>query len=431
MRNNLKTILLLLLAFVAAQTALFAQNMASQTSSVTEGELMVTILSDQIIRVQKSITGAFAETPMPEQLAAGSDVQVARHEDRLRIESPWFTFVHIPQKGISSEVSPHIITPRLQEKVFLLSAEPMQQDIINKGVLIIDNKQDRFFPVANTVEADRILVFTNNNYDNQIEFLKELSGKDVEIKEACKTPQVYFKPVKGSAMLQIESSHGATIYFTRDGSTPTYNSEVYQKSQLLKTSARVVAFATDDVHMPSPIAEAQIVMSKARDISWRHEYSPEYCGLGEYALMDGINGDPEDYRRNWIGIPGNDMSVEVELNRPMALSMLGIRFFQQPEEGIFIPERVTIEVSCDGRKYHKVYKHRIKTPDAPYHHWTHNITARFRAREVKYIRIYAEENDDFHAEDKFLAGKKWIFVDEIDYEQHPDKEGVTLCREKK
>ncbi|PLX00152.1 MAG: hypothetical protein C0593_01650 [Marinilabiliales bacterium] len=428
MIKNLHSILLLLVALVAIPTTQFAQNFPVKESTIAEGELMLTVISEQIIRVQWSEQKEFAETPEEELPDWQPKLRIAQHEDRLRLESPFFTFIHIPQKGISLDVSPWVNTPFIPEKIFLLSEDPMNQRSVNHGVLIIDNREQKFLPVSPSAEADRIIIFSNNNFNEAIDYLQNVTGRNIHLMDACRTPQIYFKPVKGKALMQIESAPGATIYYTTDGSMPTYFSEKYNQPVTLNHSAAVRAFATCEEMLPSAIGEAQIVMSKAREIKWRHSYSENFCGLGEYALMDGLSGDPDDYTLNWIGIPDKDLSVEVELNKPTTISMLGIRFLQQAEEGIFIPEKVTIEVSCDGRRFQRVYRHRVKPPDAPYHHWTHAITARFRARDVKYIRIYADVNDELQLKETFLEGSRWIFVDELIYEQHPQKEASDGCK---
>jgi hypothetical protein len=428
MIKNLHSILLLLVAFVAIPATQFAQNSPANKHTLTEGELMLTVLSEQIIRIQWSELKKFSQTPVEGIPAQQHEFRFAQHEDRLRLESPFFTFIHIPQKGISLDVSPWVTTPYMPEKVLMLSEDPVQQQFINNGILIIDNLQQHIFQVSESAEADRIIIFSNNNFNEAIDYLQNVTGRNIHLMDVCRTPQIYFKPVKGKALMQIESTPGASIYYTTDGSMPTYLSEKYNQPVTLNHSAAVRAFATCEEMLPSAIGEAQIVMSKAREIKWRHSYSENFCGLGEYALMDGLSGDPDDYTLNWIGIPDKDLSVEVELNKPTTISMLGIRFLQQAEEGIFIPEKVTIEVSCDGRRFQRVYRHRVKPPDAPYHHWTHAITARFRARDVKYIRIYAEANDELQLKETFLEGSRWIFVDELIYDQHPEKEASEGCK---
>ncbi len=424
MKTNLYILLLLsVLVFCFSFTG-YSQTPDIETHQVREGNLQATFISPDIIRIQVVAGDEFASFAYPETPLKGFYPGIFRHEDRLKIKTPLYTLSHNTQPGVSQSISPWLTTKYTIENIYPLAKGMELQTSLPGGVLILDNLEKHYFPVVKNVVADRIIIISENTFTEQIELLKRLSGKSIRVKPLCRTPQIYFKPVKGKARMHIESSPGATIYFTRDGSTPTYSSEVYKKAEMLETSASIVAFATAEGRMPSEIADAQIVMSKAREIKWRYDHSDTYCGLGEYALMDGLLGDSDDYSCNWIGIPKNDMSVEIELNKPMSLSMLGIRFFQQPDKGIFVPGRIVIEVSLDGRKYHKIYRQRVKMPDAPYHHWTHAITARFRTREVKYIRIFAESDDNHKIQDTFLEGKQWIFVDEIIYEQDADKEGV-------
>ena len=385
---------------------------------VSEGNIRVTFITSQIIRIQQSSERTFNIMQVPDSLRDNISVKVLRVEDRLRLDSDFFTMEYIPGMKKTTPNNPFILSKLTKEKIFPLSQNALQSYGGNSGLLVLENIHGEYFSSTVPVTYDRLVLISPNNFISVKKVLFALTGKEmVPAFEVCKEPQVFFHPAKGRAIMSISSAEGQNVHYTVDGSMPDYTSSIYINPDTLRHSVQVNAFAEGVDCMPSAIATAQIVMSKARSITWRYPYSPDFCGFGEFALLDGVKGDKHDFSHNWIGIPQYDAVATVELNRTMDLCMLEISFFQQSDTGIFLPEKVIIEVSRDGRRFQQVYRQRIKNVDSPYPMWTHNIIARFRPREVKYIRITAVQCEDNALTDKILQGKSWIFMDELRYEK--------------
>ena len=389
---------------------------------ISEGNIRVTFITSQIIRIQQSSERTFNTMQVPDSLRDNISVKVLRVEDRLRLDSEFFTLEYIPGTKKTTPNNPIIVSKITKVKIYPLSQDALQSYEGNSGLLVLENIHSEYFPSTVPVTCDRLVLISPNNFISVKKILFTLTGKEmVPTFEACKEPQVFFHPAKGKAILNISSVEGQNVHYTVDGTLPDFTSTIYSNPDTLCYSVRVNAFAEGVDCMPSAIATAQIVMSKARSIEWRYPYSPDFCGFGEFALLDGVKGNKRDFSHNWIGIPEYDAVATVELNRKMDLCMLGISFFQQSDTGIFLPEKVIIEVSRDGRRYQQVYRQRIKNVDSPYPMWTHNIIARFRPREVKYIRITAIQCEHNILTNKSLQGKSWIFMDELRYEKRAKK----------
>lgn len=387
---------------------------------ISEGNIRITFITSQIFRIQQSLERNFNVLQLPDSLRNNVSVDVLRVEDRLRIESDLFTLEYIP--GMKNDENPSIVSRVTHEEIYPLSQQAPLSYGGNNGVLVLENSHGEFFPSTIPVASDRLVLISPNNFIAAQNLLKSLTGTNpLSERNKCHEPQVFFRPADGKAIMTISGGEGQTIHYTVDGTIPDFTSSVYNNPDTINYSVRVNAFAEGVNCMPSAIATAQIVMSKARSIQWRYPTSPDFKGFGEFALMDGVKGNRDDFTHGWIGIPQHDAVATVELNRKMNLCMLGISFFQQSDTGIFLPNRVIIEVSRDGRRFHQVYRQRIKNVDSPYPVWTHNIIARFRSREITYIRITATQNADNTLTNKALQGKGWIFMDELRYEESGKK----------
>ncbi len=418
MQSHRATILICFICFVFSLSGIAQQPLSKNT--LQDKEVMITFITPQMIRVQVATDRDFEVFLFPDSLTEGFYAKVLHHEDRFRLDSKLFSFEYNTQPGLSPAKASVLTTKNgITIKPFAINFPDTTS--LKAGVLVLDNAHGEWFPESKSAVSDKIIIITQNTFSEQLRVLELLSGKIFEGHESCRTPQIYFKPIKGKALMTIVSNEDATIYFTRDGSEPTRESEIYRQQEMLGTSIQIRAFAIADGYLPSEIGKAQIVMSKAREITWRSKYSPDYCGFGEYAFMDGIEGHESNKNIGWIGIPDNNLSVTVELNKTMNLSMLGLRFLHDPAAGIFLPQRVQVEVSEDGWRYKRIYRQKIKPPDAPFHALSYNITARFRPRKIRYVRVTALQYQCEERGPAFLEGKTWIFTDELRYEQHAEK----------
>ncbi|MDD3960614.1 MAG: FN3 associated domain-containing protein [Bacteroidales bacterium] len=387
------------------------------SNEITEGNFRITFLTPDIFRIQAIAWGDFAEMEIPDSLKQECTFRVLQVEDRLRVSGYCFTLDYIPQPGITAASNPVLTRCYDTLAIYPLANATETGKPVTRGVWIVENRHGEYFPVAENIVHDRLVVLTPNSYDAADRNLEQLSGRSLPDVKQSNTPQIYFRPEKGKAIVFIEAKKSSTIYYTIDGTEPSYQSSVWSASDTLSRSAMVKAFSMYKNYLPSGVATAKIVMSKARAIQWKVPYSSPYCGMGEFALMDGITGDPDDYTRGWIGVPEQDVDVKIELNKATLLSMAGVRFFHQPEKGIYLPDRVTIDISENGRRYQTVYEQEIILPDAPYSHWTYAVTAHFDSRKVKAIRVRASQRQGVKKEREFLAHKQWIFLDEVTREE--------------
>ena len=141
--------------------------------------------------------------------------------------------------------------------------------------------------------------------------------------------------------------------------------------------------------------------------------SAKYQVGGAPALTDGLKGTT-DYHCNWLGFENEEMEATVDLGRAETIQALGIRFLQDINAWIWMPQAVEFSVSQDGREFRPVglvfaqsdakkagvviedFRYAIKKP----------LTARYvKARTKSFLKCPA-----WH---KGAGGMAWIFTDEL------------------
>jgi len=140
--------------------------------------------------------------------------------------------------------------------------------------------------------------------------------------------------------------------------------------------------------------------------------SKKYHEGDESALTDGLRG-LDDYHLNWIGFHGVDMEATIDLGTPTVVRTMEAGFLQDINAWIFLPERVEISVSDDGRTFNPKVQVMKAIPQNRRGVWSVPYTADFGPVEARYVRIKAVNMKSCPGWHKGAGQPCWIFADEI------------------
>lgn len=114
---------------------------------------------------------------------------------------------------------------------------------------------------------------------------------------------------------------------------------------------------------------------------------PEYPAKGPRTLTDGTPGYT-DFSYNWLGFYGTDMVATIDMGVAKNITGLRMHFLDDPRHWIFLPSKITIEVSDDGVSFRPFAT--IPTP-AIEEHYERTVTpfqTEGRAK-ARYVRVTA------------------------------------------
>jgi predicted alpha-1,2-mannosidase len=106
--------------------------------------------------------------------------------------------------------------------------------------------------------------------------------------------------------------------------------------------------------------ESQIVNRyfKKKDNSIRLDlktkYANQYAASGPNSLIDEIEGGNEFRTGDWQGFYGEDILADVSFESPRELQEFGISCIRDQKSWIFLPSRIQIEISQDGKNFEKL-----------------------------------------------------------------------------
>ncbi len=208
---------------------------------------------------------------------------------------------------------------------------------------------------------------------------------------------------------------GLVLRYTTDGSAPSSRSPVYETAIYLEESTilQAQAFRAGKPYGAPERRDFLRHRAQARTPKLETAYSPRYPAGGDLALVDGLLGS-DDYRDGaWQGFEGSDFEATIDLGASTPLRRISTRFLQNVSVWIFLPNRVEIEVSADGRDFATL---------ATFHNLTTNRSGTIEAREfaaeldgrnARYVRIRAEGVKVCPPWHTGAGGPCWTFIDEI------------------
>jgi arylsulfatase len=144
------------------------------------------------------------------------------------------------------------------------------------------------------------------------------------------------------------------------------------------------------------------------------EYNPhkKYPGENINALVNGIGGTINYRDPSWQGYEAEDLIATVDLGEVKNINSVKVRFLQDQVVWIFLPKKVQIEHSVDGKKYEIIHE---SYPDNSfsYDQDIFEYSAELYNKKSRYIRVKGLNIDKCPEYHPGAGGASWVFADEI------------------
>ena len=142
-------------------------------------------------------------------------------------------------------------------------------------------------------------------------------------------------------------------------------------------------------------------------------YAGQYSAGGDRALIDGIMGKGDYRSGTWQGYQGRDLHATVDLGKERRMSTLSIRFLQDENSWIFMPDSVIISVSRDGREYRTLGQLVPRTKKRDKGTLTERFSVNAPTVPMRYVQVIGRNLVNCPTWHKSAGGDCWIFADEI------------------
>lgn len=204
------------------------------------------------------------------------------------------------------------------------------------------------------------------------------------------------------------------IRYTTDGSEPTAASPRYEAPVPILAASYLRAQTFEGGKPVGRGLQETFVshLAVGKKIELLSTPAPQYSAGGKGALVNGVSGSSERYGdAEWLGFEGKDFSAIIELGELVAVSSLGLRFFNAPGQWIYPPKTVTVDVSEDGQTYFLAGRENL---DVFREGKTIPVALRLDTKgAVRFVRVTASVLGTIPAGRAGAGHAPWLFVDEL------------------
>jgi predicted alpha-1,2-mannosidase len=209
-------------------------------------------------------------------------------------------------------------------------------------------------------------------------------------------------------------SEPVNVYYTLDGSEPDHKATLFTRPFFINNTTTIKARAINSKGEASQVATARFLkMPHSWSFTLNAKYSPQYSGGGDQALIDGIRGTTNFSGSAWQGYQGKDLVAVIDLGQMQSVTKLGAGFLQNVDSWILMPVTVDFEVSTDGRHFVPVLSIANDVSVQNNEATIKDFTGKIQPRNVRYIKIRAQNFGKLPDWHPGAGGAAWIFADEI------------------
>jgi hypothetical protein len=243
--------------------------------------------------------------------------------------------------------------------------------------------------------------------------VSRVDGPDVVLVPLIKAAGQTFRGRLEISLASIDSKPVA-LYYTVDGSEPDSHSRKFTKPFLIENDATVKALA-----IAADGRRSRVVTARYHRLphDWKltllTNYSSQYTGGGDFAVIDGIRGTSNWSGGGWQGYQGKDFVALVDLGSVQQVSKVGAGFLQDAGSWIWMPSRVEFELSLDGKTFGPSFSIANEVSEKQEGVVTKDFVKSISPQNARYIRIRAVNFGKIPAWHPGSGGDAWIFVDEI------------------
>jgi len=223
---------------------------------------------------------------------------------------------------------------------------------------------------------------------------------------------------KNTAQISIlENENGSCIYYTTDGTKPDASSEKYKGSFKIEntTTVKAIAYNLADTSQKSGVTSGTFhKFPHWWTIDVKSNADPMYAEGGDETLIDGIHGDVNWRKGNWLGYQGQDFEAVVDLGAMREITKVGAGFLQDSRSWIMMPREVDFFLSSDGKKFKHLVTIDHNVSDTDEQVQVKELSSAIKRQKARYVKIHAVNYGKMPAVNSGPRGNAYIFIDEID-----------------
>ena len=212
----------------------------------------------------------------------------------------------------------------------------------------------------------------------------------------------------------LKAVNPSGIRFTTNGSEPSYNSATYSNPiPITKSGIIKAAYFENEKQKSNTIEQSfNITKSSGKKITLEHPPHENYGIGGSFTLVDGMNGNPSKFGRDWLGFSGKDLIATIDLEKVEPISKIKLNVLKSTGSWIYYPKEIEFLASEDGLKFISIKNFSYTEIEK----LNGTIEGMFKNVKAKYIKIIAKNLGIIPDGNPGAGANAWLFIDEISIE---------------
>ncbi len=189
----------------------------------------------------------------------------------------------------------------------------------------------------------------------------------------------------------------------------------YDQPFKIKEPASLKVYSEKDDEKSSTITTTFYKIDPHVSIVLKTDYSNQYNGGGQNALIDGLKGTKDFRTGSWQGYQDKDVIAIVNLGSVKPIDNVSVNFLQDQRSWIFYPTEILCYISSDNKNYQLISSQKIDAAKASEETAIKTHQFDLKNKNAQYVKIVAKKLGKlpkWHLGSP-LNGRSWIFVDEI------------------
>lgn len=154
-------------------------------------------------------------------------------------------------------------------------------------------------------------------------------------------------------------------------------------------------------------------LASGKKITIKGEAGFEYAGQGDITLINGILGSYDFTDGEWLGFQGQDIEINIDLEKALPLNRIIVSALENQEAWIFSPGKMIFSVSNDGIDYKRIQVINSDSVQPKQEALVRKFIASVKDQNVRFVKIIAESIITCPPWHAGAGGKAWIFMDEV------------------
>ncbi|ANF53187.1 alpha-mannosidase [Chryseobacterium glaciei] len=189
--------------------------------------------------------------------------------------------------------------------------------------------------------------------------------------------------------------------------------KAYKEPFTISKTTQVSAYAERNGEKSSIITSNFNRRPNNWDITVNSKPNPQYTASGKLSLIDGINGDTNWRKGEWLGYQGQTFEAIIDMKSPQQITKLSSTYLQDSRAWILMPKKVEYYASMNGKDFIllKTVDNTVDPKDETIQ--TKDFGTDILPTEARYVKVKAYYFGILPEWHQGASGQAYIFVDEI------------------